>query len=121
MEIADTSGAGVRLNSIAPRKELELPFSGLAYLRRFSSFCKLLDFSSSCREVSIEGERLAPEPERIEILCFHTNIRKVANPRVTIAAPHKIPIKSPEPLLSFDINAVSTFTSNTDVRAAASG
>lgn len=84
---ADPSGDGVRLSSMAPRSDVRLPFSGFAYRRKFSSFCRLFDFSSSCRDESSVGDRLMFDGQCSAIRCRHIIAPAATNKRIAMAVP----------------------------------
>lgn len=109
-EITDTtSGVGCMLNSMPPLNDDALPFNGFAKRRKFSSFWMLFDFSSSCRAISMFGDRLTPEP-------VASNIRRRQNsapsaPRINAAkaVAHTITSRNPDRPSSFVTSAVSTY------------
>lgn len=108
-DITDTtSGAGFILNSIAPDNDVALPFNGFAYRRKFSSFCKLFDFSSSCRGISMFGDKFTPEPEVSKSRRRHVNAPRAPIISAAIAVIQMMAIKKPDLFWSFEMRAVST-------------
>lgn len=109
--VATASGDGVRLSSMAPRSDVRLPFSGLAYRRKFSSFWRLFDFSSSCRDESSVGDRLIFDGQCSAIRWRHIIPPAATNNRMAMAVPHATANRYPESVRSFVIRAVSTYNS----------
>lgn len=94
-------------------------FNGLAYRLRFSSFCKLLDFSSSWFrwQESADGERFIPLSPRLRCLCLKYNRAITAAAHSPIMMRHTKAIKYLLLCCSSDTKAVSTLTSTIDVKA----
>lgn len=99
-ETRATSGAGEWLSSMAPRNEVAEPLSGFAYRRKFSSFCRLLDFSSSCRAASLRAPPVwATTGRQAETAPYRQSTAKTTQmQRMAVAVPIATAIRYPEPV-----------------------
>lgn len=94
-------------------------FKGLAYLRRFSSFCILFDFSSSWFrwQMSVDGERFIPLNPMFRRRCLKYNTPAIVAAQMPIMIKQIRAIRYLLLCGSSEIRAVSTFTSTIEVSA----